>query len=115
MPSWPPTAHAVMRRDSGGAADPFGRPAPRWAKVWEGEVVPAPDAGSDLTDSNRPSGTVASLTLHLPESCTEDPRGCRFALGAPYSGTYEVTGDPEPYAKGLLGWRTPVRVKRVEG
>lgn len=115
MASWPPTAYAVMQRDSGGTTDPFGALAPNWVDVWEGEVVPAPETGSGLTESNRPDGTVASMTLHLPDSCEEGPRGCRFVLGAPYSGTYEVVGDPEPYAKSLLGWHTPVRVRRVEG
>lgn len=115
MTSWPPTVHAVMQRDSGGTTDPLGRPVPNWVDVWEGEVVPAPETGSEITDTNRPDGTMASMTVHLPEACGEDPRGCRLVLGGRYKDTYEVVGAPEPYAKSLMGWLTPVRVRRVEG
>lgn len=115
MASWPPTVAATVLAPGGGAADPFGHPADEWPEVWSGRVVPAPVLGDDIEGSNRPDGTEADMTLHFPESCDVSLRGCRVVLGSPYSGVFEVVGNPQPYAKALMGWHMPASVRKVEG
>lgn len=104
------TATVLARRAVG--TDELNAEISEWVPEGIADVVVAPDAGDEVTESNRPEGTSASLTLHFPETWTGSLRGRRVWLRGR---EWEVLGDPEPYTEGCLGLNRPVRVRRVEG
>ena len=109
---WPPTEEATVLSPAKGAPDAFNAPAVTWTEAWEGRVVVAPTTGEDLTATNRPLGTRSRLTLHFPATMTAPLRGCRVSLRGK---TWRVVGAPEPYTRGVRGYRMPVEVEVIEG
>lgn len=66
-----------------------------WTPAEVGNVVVAPSPTSGVTDSTRPDGTRAALTLGFPKTFTGSLRGCRVEVRGRL---YEVVGDPQPNA-----------------
>lgn len=64
-----------------------------WEPATVGNVIVAPGSTADVTDSDRPHGTRADVTLGFPKTFSARLRGCRVEVG---ERTYEVIGDPVP-------------------
>lgn len=79
-------------------------------------VLIAPGASSDL-EASRPEGVKVAFTLHFPKTFTDSLRDCLVELPAPYSGTYRVIGDPQPYQPGNTPtkWHLACEVVEVSG
>ena len=100
------------------SVDAFGSPVPGPPDevAVENVLVDSP-SGSDVESTTREFGVSCDLTLHFPKTCLMSLRGCSVALPAPWSGTFEVMGDPQPYDPRLTpgAHDRPVRVRRVAG
>lgn len=64
---------------------------------WEPRVVEnvlvCPGQTSDVTDTDRPLGTRADVTLGFPKTFSDRLRGCRVKVG---ERTFSIVGDPVP-------------------
>lgn len=104
-------------RPVAGATDRFGLPTETYATPETvDDVLVAPGAAADM-EAARPDGVVVALTLHFPKGYTSSLRGCKVVVGAPYSGTYRVIGDPQPYMdeNTPTRWNRPVEVEAADG
>jgi hypothetical protein len=79
-------------------------------------VLVSPSTTADM-DADRPEGTTAALTMHVPKGYTASLDGCKVKLPPPWAGTYRVVGDPQPYmAANTPGpWNRPVGLEVAHG
>lgn len=68
-----------------------------WKPTTVDNVLVAPGGTSDVTDTDRPSGTRVDVTLCFPKTFSARLRGCRVQVDGR---TYEVVGDPVPNMAG---------------
>ncbi len=100
------------------SADPFGAPAAGTpAPMTVDNVMVDSPTVEELDLSTRQFGVRCDLKLHFPKACHDSLRGCSVVLPAPWSGTFEVIGDPMPYDPELTPGEhdREVLVRRVEG
>lgn len=88
--------------------------AAAWEEATVENVVVAPGATSDVTDSTRPDGTRVAFTLGFPKTFTESLRGCHVLVRGIECA---VIGDPRPYTAGNVpgAWNRTAEVERVDG
>ena len=80
------------------STDPFGAPvAGTPVPMTVGNVLVDSPSTEDVEQTTRQFGVACDLKLHFPKTCHDCRRGCSVALPAPWSGTFEVIGDPMPY------------------
>lgn len=100
------------------STDPFGAPieGQPTEETVDNVLVDSPTS-EDLEQSTRQFGTTCDLVLHFPKAHHGSLRGCKVALPAPWSDTFEVIGDPMPYdprlTPGAHDRKVPIR--RVVG
>lgn len=100
------------------STDPFGAPvAGTPSRTEVGNVMVDRPSDKDVEQTTRQFGASCDLVLHFPKSCHMALRGCGVELPAPWSGTFEVLGDPQPYDPALTpgAHDRPVHVRRVVG
>lgn len=80
------------------------------------DVLIAPGATDEL-EASRPEGVSVAYTLHFPKTYMQSLEGCEVELHAPYSGTYRVIGNPQPYmdANTPTRWHMPVEIEAAHG
>lgn len=108
----------MVLRPTQGSTDPFGAPVegePAREEV-DNVIVDRP-SDSDVESTTRQFGVSCDLTLHFPKAYHAGLRGCSVALPAPWSGAFEVLGDPMPYDPELTpgAHDRPVHVRRSVG
>jgi len=81
-----------------------------------GNVLIVPGSTADL-EASRPEGVTVAYTLHFPKTFTGSLEGCEVILPEPWSGTYNVIGNPTPYmdANTPTKWHMPVEVEAAHG
>lgn len=100
-----------------GTKDRFGNSTATYGKsVTVHNVLVAPGAAQSL-EVARPEGVKVALTLHFPKSHTTSLEGCKITLPAPWTGTYRVIGNPQPFIDANIpgDWHMPVEVEGIHG
>lgn len=108
----------AVLRPTFGESDPFGAPVQgEPERIDVGNVLVDSPSGEDLESSVRQFGTACDLKLHFPKGFRGDLRGCSVEIPAPWSGVYEVLGDPKPFDPSLTPGEhgMAVSVRRVSG
>lgn len=101
-----------------GVPDPFGMPTPDGEpRTRVSNVLVDRPTDADVEETTRQYGASCDLVLHFPKACHMALRGCSVELPAPWSATFEVLGDPQPYDPALTpgAHDRPVHVRRVVG
>lgn len=85
-----------------------------WTDEEVENVVVAPGATSDVTDSTRPDGTRVDFTLGFPKKFSSSLRGCRVVVRGIEC---DVVGDPQPNSAGNCptAWWYTAEAARVDG
>nr|WP_274619134.1 hypothetical protein [Bifidobacterium amazonense] len=98
-----------------GDVDPSGAPLTKVDTETVDDVLVAPGAQANATDSIRPQGVTVAFTCYLPRSY--EYRSLKGAFLRIDGHDYEVIGDPHPYDGGLTPtrWNLQVEVKDEEG
>lgn len=86
-----------------------------WSPEVVDDVLVAPGPRADITDAERPEGTVVAWNLHFPKTYSGSLRGARVSVrgGEPC----KVVGDPQPYtlANTPTRWWMPAELERADG
>ena len=101
-----------------GEYDPFGAwIAGVMSETTVANVLVDNPTSEDIEQSTRQHGVSCDLLLHFPKKYHGSLRGCMVALPEPWSATYEVLGDPQPYDPELTPGEhdRKVQVRRVAG
>lgn len=80
------------------------------------DVLIVPGA-TELLEASRPEGASVAYTLHFPKTFTDSLEGCSVEHHAPYSGTYKVIGNPQPYMteNTPTRWNRPAEIENANG
>jgi hypothetical protein len=80
------------------------------------DVLIAPGA-TEFLEASRPEGVKVAYTLHFPKTFADSLEGCSVELHPPYSGTYKVIGNPQPYMyeNTPTRWNMPVEIEAAHG
>lgn len=117
--TWPFKGRTVtVLRPVPGAVDPFGAPTVASVSREDVENVLVSQPSTDaIEQTTRQYGAACELTLNFPKTYTEPLRGCSIEMPAPWSGVFEVIGEPIPLQPDLCPdeRNRDVHVRRVDG
>lgn len=95
--------------------DAHNEPILEWVSEQVEDVLVAPGGRTDISDTERPEGTVVQWTLHFPKGYPATLRGARVRVrgGDPC----DVIGDPQHYTveNTPTRWSMPVELSRADG
>lgn len=85
-----------------------------WSDQAVDGVLVAPGTTTDVAGNTRPDGVEVVFELHFPKTFTASLANARVVVRGE---TFQVIGDPKPYADDLTPgmWDRPVDVKAVDG
>ena len=67
-----------------------------WTSVEVDDVLIAPKSTADANGEDRTHGTRATVVFGFPKGFSASLRGCKVVCPAPFSGTWDIVGDPVP-------------------